>query len=350
MAATDKFVGIDPVQSWDDFDSMSKYGTAVQTVEGSKSVKQNSHHVYGYWDSSIKSLKAEHDPLTYEGIPQDTLEEAVEDKPQPEKKQNQPATVQIANFAKWVWGCIFGQTVSPVLVGDKTDDSDKTSTVGGTPKLEKPAEMDRRSLLKLTDELKAMTQRTKDINEDGREMMKDNPQAREAQLYLLLLITIKNQIKNKQAGELLTKTEIFRQQGLNKEIQQNYFSMLEDISKRASTSKVLGWVNVAIGGSLAAATGAAIVTGGLGGVLVVIPAVLSLVKGGIEIWKGVLKYENGLKTGEIEQLKLERTLNQEQIKKGIEHMADDVKAITNYSKDLAHLSNNRFEATRYTPT
>lgn len=233
---------------------------------------------------------------------------------------------KLQKVGDWIWNFISGSSSKDETEVSPTDG--KPQNNGGIPKLDKPDEMDSDDQWhKLISEMQKMVDREKDIFNFEEEMQKGGPE----KLLVYQFNLYMTQKENKETAITVGQKRIMEKHADNANLEKKNFSIKDDLNNDARKVKFLGWVNlgttIGIGGMLAAAFW----TGGvLGGVLLIAQPALSLVKGGVTLAEGWMKYKNDLKKGELLVLGQDIRLN-------FEAMGDELKTIKLTDEEVAEL-------------
>lgn len=330
-SSSEKLITIDPKESYNKFytqSSLQSLKTEETATEKTALVEVKGNEVVPVDDEQAQKAEEE--------------EAAKETK----VKKDNSILVQIGNFASWFFGCIFGKSDQ---AADKVDDKIDVNNqgIGNRPKLETPMQMDARFMQKLSNEMKKMNWRTRDVNEDGEDFLKHaKTNDSEVYFYLLLISCMLKQKESRESSGVLLKDDILRKAAENKEMQKAYIKKLESMGTRSFISGILGWVNIGLTACWAGIGVAAVATGGIGAVLAVAAPVLALAQGATLLGEGVLKYQNSKQEGEITELKYLRQDNHEKMQSGLDKMQVSQEHVAGYFRNLRQVTDNQRSAAR----
>lgn len=145
-----------------------------------------------------------------------------------------------------------------------------------------------------------------------------------------------------------------KHQDANQKIRQEYFSKLDEVIAKNKQNGILKWINWVLYGALAfvglgslvLTLTASVVTGGaalplfLTTAIGLLKATLAIASGSTTIFSGVLKYQTNKIIGVLEEIKFDRTMNNEKIKLAMDEMRQSMEVIGEIWKHLHEVTDN----------
>ena len=250
----------------------------------------------------------------------------------------------------WVLG-LFGKSSAQTVETDATTDQNtQVPPLSGAPRLQDPTEIDKNKLSKMIAELNEHIHRMKDMSEFEEELRRTTSSTKSFQLDKLIInqyfiASMRQKISKEELG-LDEQQNILRMHQQNKQLQEKYFSLLDEVKSRAQMTSLLGWINfgstIGIVGALAVSFA---ITGPVAIIIVGLPA-LGVVKGVVSGAEGILKYKNNLKTGELFAIQEESNELMHQMKDGMEELKVCDEEISQILKTVREQLKNQSDAER----
>lgn len=305
--------------------------------------KKASESLSLYYTSTIISLQPPH---------QDQSADKITEMDATQTRSNKSVAATVKDCWDWVLS-LFGAKKTSETVEDKGSNSDVTQNqqiYAGQPKLKEPDGIDKKKLAQMIAELNEHINRIKDMNEFEEEMRKTGSSSKSYRMDKIIInqyfaAAMRQKMSKEELG-IEQQLGIFRRHQDNKQLQERFFSLWDEIRSRSKMTNILGWVNlgttIGIAGAFAASFA---LTGPTAVIFFGLPA-LSLVKGVVSGAEGVMKYKNNLKTGELFAIQEESSEQSHQIKNGIENMRICDEDISQILKTVREQLKNQSDAER----
>ncbi len=214
---------------------------------------------------------------------------------------------------KSFWGKIKGWFSNLLGIADTKattpdhDESQKTlnpanakAGINQPPQLEAPDEAEQKYIASVNELNRAMIERCEDeIDKLRDDLNKASPHQLEVLIHWKFVELSLAQRDLKEQSSISLQQDVLALQKKNKGLQENYYSILEEIQARAKTNKILRWINVGQTAGYVGIIAITFATGGAGAILGLALPMLAVTKGGTSLAEGVLKYKNDLKTGDL---------------------------------------------------
>lgn len=306
-----------------------------------KEEKDDYKNVSAYYLTTISSLKASVEVDDNEVISQ----------PQIQNVKTESSTLsKIRQWGEWLIGLFWGDSSKETQKTNSTDIKNTNGVVslGSAPKLQ-PEEIDRNRLSKAIIELnRDLVHRLKESNEFEEEMRKNLSDSKNMDklIFIHLFNSSMKQKTIKEDSSIDKQDEVLRKHRMNKKIQQDFFSLWDDIRDRAKKSSFLGWIGLGSTIGIAGIFAVSLATGG-GSTLVALGLpLLSIVQGTTKAAEGILKYQNDIKSGELFLLKEESSENSVIINNNLQEMKNCNDEIAQILKTLRRHLENQSKAER----
>lgn len=246
----------------------------------------------------------------------------------------------------WLWNLFGINKKSPTDISEDSSIGDPIDN--GAPVLSSPEAREQKRLSQTLAELnRELVYRLKDISEFEEEMRKSNSNKLDKLIFMQLIYSSLHQKNLKEEGSIASQKFILDLHAKNKELQKSYYSLLEDISNRAKTTKILHWTGI---GLTAGVVGAIAVTFATGGAAALVGSaalsMMTLAKGGTTLSEGIVKYKNDLKTGELFIVSQDSKANSKLTDDELANLQSNDEDIGNLLKTIRHHLDNQSKAER----
>lgn len=262
--------------------------------------------------------------------------------------ENQSQTSTLRKWGEWVMSFLWSW--SPKSQTQPTNQAptkvEGIPSLGGPPKLQ-PEELDRKRLSRSIAELnRDLVHRLKETNEFEEEMRKSGSKNIDKLIFAHLFEMGLKQKKSKEDLSIESQEEILRKHKENKKLQQDFFSIWDDVKERSKKSAFLGWINMGATIGITGLFAVSFATGGTGAIIMLALPLLSIVQGTTKAAEGIIKYQNDKKSGEMFLLKEKSSENSLDINTNLQDLKTNDQEMAQLLKALRHHLENQSKAER----